>query len=122
MKYKLVQKVNPQDKSKKWYANAVNAGTTEQRAIAKNISEKSSLTAGDIANVIENLLEEMPKELIEGKSVKLGEFGTFRLSLSSEGVSNEKDFNATKIKGAKVIFTPGVALKKALSDIKYERE
>ncbi|MGV4404471.1 hypothetical protein ACQ1PF_05535 [Ornithobacterium rhinotracheale] len=32
-----------------------------QRAVAKNIAEKSSLTAGDIANVIENLLEEMPR-------------------------------------------------------------
>ncbi|AIP99267.1 HU family DNA-binding protein [Ornithobacterium rhinotracheale] len=97
-------------------------GTTEQRALAKNIADKSSLTVGDIANVIENLLEELPKELVEGKSVKLGEFGTFRLSLSSEGAATEKDFNVGMIKTPKVIFTPGVSLKKALSNIKFEKE
>ena len=87
MKYHLVQKANPQERSKKkWYANAVISSKVEQKDIAKTISSKSSLTAGDIANVIQNLLEELPKELVKGNSVKLGDFGTFRISISSEGV------------------------------------
>ncbi|MGV4404472.1 hypothetical protein ACQ1PF_05540 [Ornithobacterium rhinotracheale] len=52
----------------------------------------------------------------------MGEFGTFRLSLSSEGAKSEKDFSASMIKSPKVIFTPGVALKKALTDVKFEKE
>lgn len=122
MKYKLVQKQNPQTKAKKWYANAVNTGTVEQRAMAKKISDRSSLTVGDIANVIENLLETLPQELVEGKSVKLGNFGTFRLSLSSDGADTEAGFSKAMIKGAKVIFTPGTLLKKSLQNISFEKE
>lgn len=122
MKYKLVEKANPQKREeKKWYANAVNQGTVSQREIAKNIADKSSLTVGDIANVIENLLEEMPKALVQGKSVHLEGLGTFRLSLSSEGADTEQGFTVGMIKSAKIIFTPSVEIKKILESIKYER-
>lgn len=123
MKYKLVQKANPQRREqKKWYANAVNGGKVEQKDIAKTIASKSSLTSGDIANVVDNLVEEVPRELAKGNIVKLGDFGSFRISVSSEGVENEKDFNASMIKDIKVIFTPGVEMKKVISQITFEKE
>ncbi len=123
MKYRLVEKVNPQDRSKKkWYANAVQSSKIGQKEIAKSIASKSSLTAGDIANVIQNLLEELPKELVKGNSVKLGDFGTFRISISSDGVENEKDFKASMIKDIRIIFTPGVEIKNAIENISFEKE
>lgn len=123
MKYRLVEKVNPQERSKKkWYANAVQSSKIGQKEIAKSIASKSSLTAGDIANVIQNLLEELPKELVKGNSVKLGDFGTFRISISSDGVENEKDFKASMIKDIRIIFTPGVEIKNAIENISFEKE
>lgn len=123
MKYHLVQKVNPQDRSKKkWYANAVNSSKIGQKEIAKSISSKSSLTSGDVANVIQNLLEELPKELLKGNIVKLEDFGSFRISISSEGVENEKDFKASMIKDVRIIFTPGVEMKEAIGHISFEKE
>ena len=123
MKYKLVEKGNPQkpDAPKKWYANPVNQGVISKAQISKEISGRSSLTAGDISNVIENLIEELPKYLIAGNSVKLGEFGTFRLSISGEGSDTKEGYSASNIKSAKVIFTPGTELKKALDAIHYEK-
>ena len=86
-KYKLIQKGNPAKPAdpKKWYANPVKSGTVTQKNLATQISGRSSLTAGDIANVLQNLVELLPQELIKGNSVQLGDFGTFRLSFSSEG-------------------------------------
>lgn len=122
MKYKLVERANPQKREeKKWYANAINTGTVNQKEIAKNISEKSALTIGDIGSTIQNLIEELPKELVQGKSVNLEGLGTFRLSLSSEGAATEKDFNANMINSVKIIFTPSVEIKKILENIKFER-
>lgn len=122
MKYNLVQKANPQDHSKKkWYANAVTTAKVGQKEIAKTIASKSSLTMGDVANVIQNLLEELPRELVKGNSVKLGDFGSFRISISSEGTENEKDFNASMIKDVRIIFTPGAEIKKAIEDISFEK-
>jgi hypothetical protein len=43
-----------------------------------------------------------------------------RVSFGSEGVDDVKDFNTGKISGVKIIFTPGVELKKQLSDIHFE--
>lgn len=124
MKYRLVQKGNPGDPEaeKKWYANPVKAGTTTQKNLATQISGRSSLTAGDVSNVIQNLVELLPQELIKGNSVQLGDFGTFRISFSSDGVEKEKDFTVDKIKGVKVLFTPSADFKKVLAGMKYERE
>jgi predicted histone-like DNA-binding protein len=70
--------------------------------------------------VIENLLDILPKYLLMGKSVNMGELGTMRVSFGSEGVENEKDFNANRISSVKIIFTPSVELKKQLADIHFE--
>lgn len=124
MKYKLIQKGKPGDPSapKKWYASPVKSGTITQKNISSQISGRSSLTAGDVASVLQNLVEILPEELIKGNSVQLGDFGTFRASFSSEGVEQEKDFNASKIKDVKIIFTPSTDFKKKLSDMKFEKE
>ncbi len=124
MKIKLVQKGNPSkpDAPKKWYANAVNQGTVSKEQISKEIAGRSSLTRGDISNVIDNLIDELPKYLKAGNSIKLGEFGTFRLSVLSKGSDTEEEYNTTAhIKGVKVIFTPGKALKSELDEVHFER-
>ena len=123
MKYKLIERANPQDRSKvKWYANPVNDGKITQRDLAREIVTTSSLSRGDITSVIENLLDAMPKYLLMGKSVSLGEFGTLRLSFTSEGIDTADQFNTNLISGVKVVFTPGVELKKSLDEIKFEKE
>jgi predicted histone-like DNA-binding protein len=124
MKYKIVEKKNPQkpDVPGKYYANAVNTGKFTIKNFAKEIAGRSSLTKGDIENVLENFLDELPTFLKLGLSVQLGAFGTLRLSLASEGADSPQAFKSDLIKGAKVIFTPGVDLKDALKDITYEED
>lgn len=124
MKYKLIQKGKPGDPDapKKWYATPIKNGTITQKNLAQQISGRSSLTSGDVNNVIQNLLELLPQELIKGNSVQLGDFGTFRLSFSSDGVDTEKDFTKDKIKGVKILFTPSNDFKKTLSDMRLEKE
>lgn len=122
MKYKLVQKANPQNREKKkWYANSVNQGSVSQHKMAQIIASKSSLTQGDVLNVIQNLLEEMPKILMDGKSINLEGLGSFRLTIASEGTETEKDFSTSSIKGVKVVFTPSMQIKKEISQVKFER-
>ena len=122
MKYKLIQRTNPQDRTKsKWYAQPVNDGKVTQKSIAADIVELSSLSRGDVSNVIESLIATMPKYLLMGKSVSLGDFGTLRLSFSSTGVEDPAKFNSNLISGLKVVFTPSVELKAALDKARFER-
>ena len=124
MKYRLIQKRNPQDPevARKWYASPVNAGTLTFQELAAEIAGRSSLTQGDVENVLRNLLEQLPVFLRIGMSVKLGDFGTFRMSLSSEGVDAPEQFDAAShVRRTRLIFTPGVLLKSALATITVEQ-
>ncbi|MDR2125676.1 MAG: HU family DNA-binding protein [Prevotellaceae bacterium] len=124
MKYKVLEKGNPgnPDAPKKQYAGAVNAGKFTLKQLAKEIAGRSSLTRGDVENVLNNFIDELPIFLKLGLSVKLGDFGTLRLNIVSEGVDTGKKFTTDNIKGVKVIFTPGVELKESLKDIVFEEE
>ena len=120
MKIKMVQRKNPQKKSEmKYYASPVNAGKKNLRDIAHDIAGRSSLTRGDIENVLSNFMDCLPHYLRDGFSVQLGEFGTMRLTLSSKGAATVKAFKTETIK-PRVTFTPGVELKAALRENSYE--
>ena len=123
MKYKFIKRANPQDRTKqKWYVTPVNAGRVERKDLDKEIVNVSSLSRGDVSNAIENLLDIIPKYLLMGKSVKLGEFGTLRLSFSSKGVDQKEHFNVRMIGNVKVVFIPSPEFKKSLTDITFEKE
>ena len=120
MRIKLQKKKNPQKRTEeKYYANPVNLGKKSLHDIAHDIAGRSSLTRGDIENVLANFIDCLPHYLRDGFSVQLGEFGTMRLTLSSEGAATEKAFKTEKIK-PRVTFTPGVDLKAALRENSYE--
>jgi predicted histone-like DNA-binding protein len=123
MKYKIIKRYNPLKRTEgKWYAAPISDGRITQMELSREISALSSLSRGDVSNVVENMLDIIPKYLLMGKSISLGELGTLRILFSSEGVENPEEFTVALIKGLKVFFTPGRELKKALQDIRYEKE
>jgi nucleoid DNA-binding protein len=63
----------------------------------------------------------LTEHLAEGKIVRLGNFGAFQVSVSSEGAETEAKFNASLIKGNKVVFRPGTDLKEMQNNLKYEK-
>ena len=121
MKIKLIERRKPGTKTGpgKFYASPVNVGKKTLRDIAHDIAGRSSLTRGDIENVLANFMDCLPHYLRDGFSMQLGEFGTMRLTLSSEGATTVKAFKTEMIK-PRVTFTPGVELKAALRENSYE--
>ncbi|MDR1341511.1 MAG: HU family DNA-binding protein, partial [Prevotellaceae bacterium] len=101
MKYKFIKRKNPQNwqEPPKWFATPVNDGKVTQQEISADIVNLSSLARGDVGNVINSVIDTIPKYLVMGKSVNLGELGTFRVSFTSKGVEDPKDFTTDKISG-----------------------
>ncbi|BDD09015.1 DNA-binding protein [Fulvitalea axinellae] len=122
LKYKITQKANPQDREgpKKYYATPQTSGKKTLSAISRDITDMSSLSRGDISNVLLNLVDQIPKYLLDGQSVQLGELGSFRLSFGSEGAESSEDFNVSMIRNKKIIFTPGPSLKQELAKAQFE--
>jgi predicted histone-like DNA-binding protein len=124
MKYRKVKRKNPRDMKAdgKYYASPVNSGKITLNELSARIERNSSLSKGDILNVISNFLDEVPEYLKDGKSVQLGDFGTFRYSFSSKGAETPEQVNANSITSKRVIFTPGVKLKNQMADISFEEQ
>jgi predicted histone-like DNA-binding protein len=122
MKYKLLKRRDPRDPNRsKWYAAPVSDGKVTKSGLAAEIVNISSLSRGDVSSTIESMTDVFPKYLLMGKSVNLGDLGTFRLSFSSDGVDDPAEFTVACIHGVRVLFVPSVALKKALGDIRFEK-
>ena len=123
LKYKLVEKSNPRDLTapKKFYASHVLSGKKTLGNISRDIEDISSLSRGDISNVLQNLVDQIPKYLLDGQTVSLGELGTLRLTLSSEGAEKAKDFKASMIKNVKIVFTPGKMLKEEMAKAGFQK-
>lgn len=114
-KYKLVLKKNLGKDSgttpQKVYAIPKYSGYADLAHLCKLISARCTASSADVKAVLDSLLFVLDLELQAGRIVQLGELGNFRLSLSSEGTAERDDFSESKLRKARVIFTPGEALR-----------
>ena len=106
----------------KFFATPVMSGKIDIEQIADDLVLLSSISIGDILSILRNLLAILPKYLLNGYSVQLGDLGTLRVSFSSEGVDDPKMFVVAKIRSRRILFLPGPAFKKILRDLTFERE
>jgi predicted histone-like DNA-binding protein len=96
------------------------SGNVGIKDIAKEIEGRSALSLGDVQSVLSNLVEVLPVFLKLGQSVNLEGFGSFRVSVSSEGTATSEELNARHIKGVMLLFLPSGDLKRNLEDITFE--
>lgn len=124
VKYVVTGKINPSKPTepKKFYAQVKSSGETTLRELAKMISQTSTVSTADVMAVLEGFIEIMPQEIARGQIVRLGDFGSFSLSIQSEGSEKEEQVNANSIKSNKLNFRPGKVVKDALKQIQYEKD
>lgn len=120
--YRLIQRSNPRDPAlvRKWYAVPSSRGHRSIDDISADITAASSLSRGDIRNTICGLADHLPKYLLDGQTVELGELGLLRIGFSSEGVSDIKEFHPSDIDHLKILFLPGKILKKILGQCTFQ--
>ncbi|MDY3316027.1 HU family DNA-binding protein [Riemerella anatipestifer] len=124
IKYKTIQKAQPGvagGGDKKFYASPVYQGEKTLEGLTKDIEKISTVSGADIRAVLYALVDVMQTSLSEGRIVRLGELGSMRVSLSSEGKAKEEEVTSAAVKSAKVLFTPGADLKKMLQTLKFEK-
>lgn len=109
----------PDEGQEKYYAVAKANGVSSLEKMCDLISARSTVSSADVKGVLDSLNWAMDLELKSGQIVQLGELGNFRLSLSSEGTESQKELTADKIKGARIIFTPGSALQTTRRNVTF---
>lgn len=122
--YVIVERGNPLDKNapKKYYAQAKSRGELTFRKLGKEIAEGSTTVSdSDVMAVLNDLSKVLKRHLENGEIVRFGDFGTFQITIGSEGAETEAKFNASMINKSKVTFRPGADLKEMLPNLKFEK-
>ena len=122
--YNIIQRGEPGvagGGTKKYYASAQVRETVDFEELIEEIAQLSTVNGADVSAVLRGMLEVIPKLLSRGHSIQVGNFGYFRISLSSEGSETEEEVSPTNIRRRKVIFTPGKKLKYMLNNLEFSK-
>jgi len=107
---------------KKFYASPVQGNDLTLEALTKGIEKSCTVNGADIRAVLYALVDQTVDALADGRIVRLGDLGSLRITLSSNGEATADDVTASSIREASIIFTPGSKIKDMLATVKYTRE
>jgi predicted histone-like DNA-binding protein len=125
LKFKVIERGQPGvvgGGTKLFYATTVSDGEMTLDSMTTAIEKRCTVNGADIRAVLYSMVEVASEALQNGTIVRLGELGSLRMSLSSEGREKSEDVNATAIRGCSIIFTPGPKLKNSLLSMQYHKQ
>ena len=102
--YKSVKKTNPRTGETAYYASQVRMGHVSIDELAEDMAQESTITRHDILAVLSSLQQHVIKYLRQGKSVRLGDLGSFSVSIGSRPSGSEEEVSANNIKDVRVRF------------------
>lgn len=129
--YKALQSSLPsKDGKKKWHPRLVKfKRVVDTQKIGEMIAAKSSLTPGDVHNVVRNMVDVMADSLLNSRTVRLDGFGTFTVIVKAngKGVDTPEEVSPSQINHLKIQFTPsatrtsGGTTRAMFNGVEYER-
>jgi predicted histone-like DNA-binding protein len=123
IKFNVVMRGNPAkpEAPKKYYPSIQSSGRMTLRELAEEASDRSTLSTADMMAAIESFLAIVPDALADGKVVELGDFGSFWLRSTSEGVERAEDVRGDHIRSLIPRFMPGKRFKRVLDAAKFKK-
>ena len=103
--YKVQGKKSPRTGTSKYYVQIAPTVPVTRSAIISQIEKITSLSSSDVKACLDALEYCITEAMKEGKSVRLGDLGSFRPTLSSFGTTERNKANSTLIRFVRVRFT-----------------
>lgn len=96
------------DETPKAYARNQVSEIWSLEKFSKHIADHNGVySRGTVKGVISDMCECLVEQLLNGNKIRLGELGTFGISISSEGAESVEKFTSKNIKEVNIIFSPG---------------
>lgn len=113
---KAVQRHNPSDKDapQKWYPVQNSTGMVDETRVADLIADETTLNPAEALMAIRQLRKVVQRLLLDGHSVKLGNWGSFSVTLHTQGAESKDELTARNIQQVNIDFQPGEDLKAAM--------
>ncbi len=111
-----VQRGNPSDKNaaKKWYPVQNSTGLVDETKVADLIADETTLNPAEALMAIRQFQKVLLRLLLDGHSVKLGNWGTFSITLNTKGEAEKASLTVHNILKVNIAFQPGEDLKTAI--------
>ena len=111
------------DKSKteKYVARPMVMGTVGFANLCDQVTKVGMAPRGVVKLVIDGVIDALAMNLVNGLSVKLGDFSTFRSSFGCKSQDEAKNVSAETLRHRKIIFTPGELLKNMLHTVSIQK-
>ncbi len=123
LKIKSLQRVNPRDLAapRKYYATAIADGSTDLEELAEMVASQSTVSRADCYAVLIALEDNIVNMLRASKIVRLGNLGSFQISIKSEGKDTSEEVTAAAVKGSRIKFRPGKAFRRMLKTLEFSK-
>jgi predicted histone-like DNA-binding protein len=120
--FNKVERANPlkRDEAKKWYPSLKTVTQLQQREVAKEIAEETTLNPKEAELALEQFQKVLIRNLLAGNSVQLGDWGWFSLTCSGSPADSRDTLTAANIKKLKIRFIAGKDLKNALAGASFK--
>ena len=114
--YHVIRRKNIKTGDILFYPQLVTAAADDRVKIIERIEKKCTLASADVKAVVDALEVEIIDCLQQGRSIRLGDLGSFRPSLRcGKGVSDEQSVSPAMIKRVHIVFHPSSRIRRALS-------
>lgn len=114
---KPIQRATPGDPEgpRKWYITQVTAALVDETQIAIDMAEGTTLDPSEALMALRQLRKVLLRRLLSGESVRMGNWGSFSVTLTSTGVEDKKKLTANLIKSVNLNFQPDKTFKEELN-------
>lgn len=113
---KKIQRVNPQKRTepKKWYPSLVTIEQMDEDEVSDAIADETTLNPGEALMAIRQLRKVIINAVLNGKSVRLGNWGSFYGTIDGKPAETKDTLTAENVAKLRVVFRPGKEFKEAL--------
>ena len=112
LKYSLIERTNPKTGINLYYANLTGTTPLTIEAFSSKVCQECHINPVQLLNTLYYLEKEIIDALLNGHSVRLGDIGSFHLTLSSTGAESNDSFSEENLRGLKVRFVPTSKMRK----------
>lgn len=91
-----------------------------EKQVAQRIADETTLNPKEAEMAIYQLLKVLKLELINGNTVELGDWGSFYLTINSDGVEDESKVTANQVKQVNVRFRAGKDLRETINKAEFK--
>ena len=117
--YNKVERGNPANPAapKKWYAVLKSISLISEKEVAKQLSDETTLNRKEAEMAIAQFEKILIRLLLDGYNVRLGDWGSFRLTCNSTPSATKAAVSAKNITNLNIRFTAGKELRDAIQKV-----